>query len=45
MRTDNAGAVKALFDAFNDGDLDRAAATVTDAFELVPLTSLIRAKR
>jgi hypothetical protein len=37
MPDDNAVVVRALFDAFNDGDLARAATTVTDAFQLIDL--------
>lgn len=37
MQLDPAFVVRALFDAFNDGDLDRAAGTVTEDFELLDL--------
>jgi steroid delta-isomerase-like uncharacterized protein len=33
--TDNANVIKALFDAFNEQDFDRAATLVTEDFELV----------
>jgi steroid delta-isomerase-like uncharacterized protein len=36
---DNTAVVRALFDAFNEGDMARAAATVTDDFELVDLAA------
>jgi steroid delta-isomerase-like uncharacterized protein len=35
----NTAVVKALFDAFNDGDLERAAATVTNDFQLVDVAA------
>jgi steroid delta-isomerase-like uncharacterized protein len=35
MSDDPTDVVRSLFEAFNDGDLDRAVATVTDDFELV----------
>ena len=36
---DNTAVVRSLFDAFNVGDLARAAATVTDDFQLVDLAA------
>jgi ketosteroid isomerase-like protein len=35
----NAAVVRSLFEAFNDGDLVRAAATVSDDFELVDVAA------
>ena len=39
MEQDEAGVVRALFDAFNEGELDKAAATVSDDFELVDMAA------
>lgn len=39
MPDENTAVVRSLFDAFNDGDLARASATVTDDFELVDLAT------
>ncbi len=39
MPSDNAAVVKSLFGAFNEGDLVRAAATVSDDFELVDVAA------
>jgi predicted ester cyclase len=39
MADDNATVVRSLFEAFNDGDLDRAAATVSGDFELVDVAA------
>ncbi len=39
MPSDNAAVVRSLFEAFNDGDLVRAAATVSDDFELVDVAA------
>jgi steroid delta-isomerase-like uncharacterized protein len=39
MRDDNVAVVRSLFDAFNDGDLARAATTVTDDFQLIDLAA------
>jgi ketosteroid isomerase-like protein len=39
MPDDNAALVTSLFDAFNDGDLARATALVTDDFELVDVSA------
>jgi steroid delta-isomerase-like uncharacterized protein len=36
---DNSAVVRSLLDAFNDGDLERAAATVSDDFELVDVAA------
>jgi hypothetical protein len=36
---DNAAVVRALFDAFNDGDLAQALATVTEDFQLIDLAA------
>jgi steroid delta-isomerase-like uncharacterized protein len=39
MTSDPTAVVRSLFEAFNEGDLDRAAATVTDDFELVDVAA------
>jgi steroid delta-isomerase-like uncharacterized protein len=39
MSEDNIAVVRSLFDAFNRGDLDRAAALVSDDFELIDVPS------
>jgi steroid delta-isomerase-like uncharacterized protein len=39
MNTATSAVIRSLFEAFNDGDLDRAAATVTDDFELVDVAA------
>ena len=39
MTDDPTVVVRSLFEAFNDGDLDRAAATVADDFELVDVAA------
>jgi steroid delta-isomerase-like uncharacterized protein len=39
MPDDNAALVTSLFDAFNDGDLSRATALVSDDFELVDVSA------
>ena len=39
MPDDNAAVVRSLFEAFNDGDLVRAASTVSDDFELVDVAA------
>ena len=39
MSEESAAVVTALFEAFNDGDLDRAAGLVTDDFELVDVAA------
>src|SRR5688572_21710771 len=39
MPDDNTAVVTSLFDAFNYGDLGRAAATVTDDFELIDVAA------
>jgi steroid delta-isomerase-like uncharacterized protein len=39
MLDDNTAVVRSLFDAFNDGDIARAAATVTDDFQLVDVAA------
>lgn len=39
MERDNTAVVRSLFEAFNDGDLDRAAGLVSDDFELVDVAT------
>lgn len=39
MTDDNTAVVRSLFEAFNDGDVERAAATVSDDFELVDVAA------
>ena len=39
MAADNIAVVRSLFDAFDQGDLDRAVGLVTDDFELVDIPS------
>jgi steroid delta-isomerase-like uncharacterized protein len=39
MAEDNIAMVRSLFDAFNDGDLDRGAALVTEDFELLDVAA------
>ena len=39
MADDATTVVGSLFEAFNDGDLERAAATVSDDFELVDVAA------
>lgn len=39
MEQDERAVIRSLFDAFNEGDLDRAVGVVTDDFELVDVAA------